>query len=164
MTKRGFSSGIMFLYSGDSGCMYDTDAEVLFKPDSWFSYLFGTRESEFYGAVEIPSGKATLFIPKLPEEYKIWCGSIIPPEQFRDIYDVDDVQFIDVMTQWLEEKLHAGAQLHLMSGLNTDSGAMAIPAKVPDSEKFASVVNTDHLHTALSTGTYHTLISFISHV
>jgi Xaa-Pro dipeptidase len=157
MTKRGFASGIIFIYSGDSSCLYDTDAEVLFKPDSWFSYLFGTRESEFYGAVEISTGKATLFIPKLPEEYKVWCGSVIPPEEFRDIYDVDDVQFDETITHWLEEKLQAGAQIHLISGLNTDSGATAKPAKVPGSEKFASVVNTDHLHTALSTGTCHSL-------
>jgi len=73
MQKRGVSSGIMFLYSGDSGFMYDTDAEVLFKPDSWFSYLFGSRESEFYGAVEIPSGKTVFSFFNLLF-YKILCN------------------------------------------------------------------------------------------
>ncbi len=45
---------------------------------------------DFYGAVDIASGRATLFMPKLPQEYLMWCGTIYPPDYFIGHYGVDE--------------------------------------------------------------------------
>jgi hypothetical protein len=36
--------------------------------ESFFTYLFGVTEAGFYGAVDLRSGEATLFAPRLPAE------------------------------------------------------------------------------------------------
>ena len=78
------------------------------------------------------SRKSTLFIPRLAPEYEIWCGKIYPPSYFRDLYDVDDVFYSDDLLTWLTATLEAegvDAKVHLMSGVNSDSGLSAKPAK-----------------------------------
>ena len=36
--------------------------------------MFGAKEPDFFGALDVDSGKSMLFIPKLPEEYVVWMG------------------------------------------------------------------------------------------
>ena len=93
--------------------------------------MFGAKETGFFGAITLKSRKTTLFIPRLPAEYEIWCGKIHPPNYYRDLYDVDDVFYSDDLSTWITATLEAegeDAQLHLMKGLNTDSGLTAKPA------------------------------------
>ena len=100
--------------------------------DSWFNYVFGAKETGFFGAITLKSRKSTLFIPRLTAEYEIWCGKIYPPSYFRDLYDVDDVFYADDLLDWLNSTLEAEgaeAKVHLMSGLNSDSGLFAKPAQ-----------------------------------
>jgi Xaa-Pro dipeptidase len=100
--------------------------------DSWFNYVFGVKETGFFGAIALKSRKSTLFIPRLAPEYEIWCGKIYPPSYFRDLYDVDDVFYSDDLLTWLTATLEAegaDAKVHLMSGINSDSGLSAKPAK-----------------------------------
>ena len=100
--------------------------------DSWFNYVFGVKETGFFGAITLKSRKSTLFIPRLAPEYEIWCGKIYPPSYFRDLYDVDDVFYSDDLLTWLTATLEAegaDAKVHLMSGVNSDSGLSAKPAK-----------------------------------
>ena len=52
-------------------------------------------ESDCYGAIDVDSGKAIVFIPKLPPSYAVWMGEIYPPSHFQAKYDVDDVQFVN---------------------------------------------------------------------
>lgn len=37
---------------------------------------FGVTEADFYGAIDIDSGKAVLFPPRLPQEYSVWMGKV----------------------------------------------------------------------------------------
>jgi Xaa-Pro dipeptidase len=100
--------------------------------DSWFNYVFGVKETGFFGAIALKSRKSTLFIPRLAPEYEIFCGKIYPPSYFRDLYDVDDVFYSDDLLTWLTATLEAegaDAKVHLMSGVNSDSGLSAKPAK-----------------------------------
>ena len=128
--------------------VFDTDSEFLFRQNSWFNYLFGSKEPGCYGAVSFPSGKSTLFIPKLPQEYKIWCGDIHPPEEFKAMYDVDEVLYVNDLGTWLKEQFESSAssepKLHLLSGLNTDSGAMAQPATFDGDDAFKPKVELKH--------------------
>jgi Xaa-Pro dipeptidase len=75
---------------GQQESQYDSDMEPPFRQDSWFNYLFGVKEPEFYGVISITTGKTTLFMPRLPDEYLVWCGQIFPPVHFKQMYGVDD--------------------------------------------------------------------------
>ncbi len=84
------SHGLALFQGGSQETQYDSDTEFPFRQDSWFNYLFGVKEPEFYAILSISTGKTTLFMQKLPIEYLVWCGEIFPPEHFKKMYGVDD--------------------------------------------------------------------------
>lgn len=53
------------------------------------------REPDFYGAINIETGKSYLFAPKLPQEYAIWMGELLKPDDFRTHYKVDEVHWVE---------------------------------------------------------------------
>jgi Xaa-Pro dipeptidase len=57
MRKAGVSEGVVLLEGGKQLNQYDTDTEPIFRQDSWFNFLFGVKEPDFFGAVDIASGK-----------------------------------------------------------------------------------------------------------
>ena len=138
------SRGIALLQGGDQQTRYDTDHEPVFRQESYFQYLFGVSEGGCYGAISLPDGKATLFVPKLGEDYEIFCGRYPSPSDFLAKYAVDDVRYVDELQGWLEAELEAidasggataggeaaaaRASLYLLHGLNSDSGNYAVPA------------------------------------
>lgn len=106
-----------FLFRGGiSRCRDDTDHEELFRQESFFRYLFGVKEPDWYGCVD-SSGEARLFAPKLPAEYAVWMGKILTLEAWTKMYGVQ-VLWVDDMKQYLE-----GKRVLAMTGVNSDSGA-----------------------------------------
>jgi Xaa-Pro dipeptidase len=145
LRRHGVPEGaVVVLQGGEQPQEYDTDRQLLFMQESFFQYLFGVREPGFLGALEVGSGRATLFMPRLPESYAVWMGRIHPPEHFRELYAVDDVRYADEIASVL------GAlrpeRLLLLKGLNTDSGAIAPPASFPGIEAFKTDLATLHPH------------------
>ena len=132
------------LLEGGKAAMRDsTDHEELFRQESYFHYLFGVAEDGFYGAVDVPSGQATLFIPRLPAEYAVWMGKVPSPEDVKAKYGVDSVHYIANMPQVL-----AGSKLYLLAGTNTDSGATSAPAAFDGIAGFE--VDAERLHPVLT--------------
>ena len=116
---------------------HDTDHEEFFRQESFFAYLFGVKEPDCVGVLDAASGRATLFVPRLPAEYATWMGEIKPCAWFREHYAVDACHYVDE----LGAVLRAGGarKLLLLEGVNTDSGNSARPAAVPaggDGEAF----------------------------
>jgi Xaa-Pro dipeptidase len=119
------------------------------RQDSWFNYLFGAKESGFYGTICLSTGKSTLFVPKLPEVYKIWCGEIYPPEYFQHLYSVDEAFYVDDLKNWMHEHYstsESGGKIHVMTGMNSDSGSMAKPARFAGDEEFWPSSNSTENH------------------
>ena len=162
--KLQIRTGIIFLDGGVEESFYDTDGEPIFRQNSWFQYLFGVKEPGFSGAIDISTQKITLFMPRLPEEYQIWQGTIQPPSYFQQLYDVDEVLYTDEKESWLNQlsthnstnttsDTSSSFRFYLLQGINTDSGLTSKPAVLPVqlSTQVSHLIDLTHLHHALST-------------
>ena len=65
------------------------------RQESYFHYLFGVTEEDYYGAINLGSDppKAILFMPRVPESYAVWMGAIQQPSDKQQQYAVDEVAF-----------------------------------------------------------------------
>jgi Xaa-Pro dipeptidase len=145
LRRHGVEDGaVVLLQGGDQPQEYDTDRLLLFMQESFFQYLFGVKEPGFLGALEVGSGKAMLFMPRLPESYAVWMGRIHPPGHFRELYAVDEVRYMDDIAAVLGAL--KPARLLLLQGKNTDSGATAKPASFAGIESFKTDLATLHPH------------------
>lgn len=132
---KGVAKGTMvFLKGGEEELRNDTDYCPVFRQESFFHWVFGVEESEFFGAIDVATGNSFLFCPKLPKEYAIWLGRILPKEHFKKRYDVDEVHYTEEIEAFF--KKHNPPAILTLRGLNTDSGSYAEEAKFPGIEKF----------------------------
>lgn len=120
---------LVLMEGGKEEYRYDSDAEKIFRQESWFAYLFGVKEPGFYGSIDVNTGYTTLYMPRLPAEYAVWMGRIQPPSHFQAMYEVDRVLFVDELAATLLGPERPDTLL-LNRGLNTDSGSTAKPASV----------------------------------
>src|SRR5688500_977759 len=93
--------GLVVLEGGPAQFRYDTDTEENFKQESFFKWAFGVKEPDFFGAIEVGSGRSWLFMPRLPREWAVWQGRIHPPEHFKALYGVDEVRYADELASVL---------------------------------------------------------------
>jgi hypothetical protein len=77
-------------------------------------------------------------MPRLPDEYLVWCGAIYPPEHFQKMYDVDEVRYTDTLADFLGGELSGDLKLHLMSGVNSDSGTSCVPASFEGDDRVSA--------------------------
>lgn len=72
---------------------YD-DIDYKVEQESTFWYFFGIQEADCYGAIEVDTGKATLFIPRLDESYKMWM-TVYSPAELKLKHDINEVDYVD---------------------------------------------------------------------
>jgi Xaa-Pro dipeptidase len=125
---------VVVLQGGTPIPRYDTDTEYLFRQESFFQYLFGVKEAGFYGTLEVATGRATLFMPRLPEAWAVWLGTIHPPAHFQELYGIENVRYVEELADTLRG-LKPDVLL-LLHGQNNDSGLFAQPARFPGIEGF----------------------------
>ena len=87
---------MVYLEGGNAVTRFDTDHEPIFRQESYFHYLFGVREPDFRGGINIKSGESYLFCPKLPQEYATIMGHIATCEEIKNEYLVDHVMNLAV--------------------------------------------------------------------
>ncbi|XP_033014565.1 xaa-Pro dipeptidase [Lacerta agilis] len=133
---------VVLLQGGEQTNRYCTDTGILFRQESYFHWTFGVTEADCYGAVEVDSGNAIVFIPRLPESYAVWMGKIQPPEFFRQKYAVNEVRYTDEISSVLASK--NPSVLLTLRGVNTDSGSVTREASFEGISQF--VVNNTVLH------------------
>eukprot|EP01112_Ceratiomyxa_fruticulosa_P013576 TRINITY_DN381_c0_g1_i1.p1 TRINITY_DN381_c0_g1~~TRINITY_DN381_c0_g1_i1.p1 ORF type:complete len:495 (+),score=92.82 TRINITY_DN381_c0_g1_i1:845-2329(+) len=132
------ANSFVVLEGGKLISKYDTDESYLFRQESFFQYCFGVdQHADFYGCIEVSTGKATLFIPNLPEDYAVWMGEIFPPEYYKEMYQVDDARFVEDLGTFFDPH----ATLLLLKGINSDSDLEVKPAHFAGIEKFHSNVD-----------------------
>jgi Xaa-Pro dipeptidase len=100
-TKSGLRS-IALLRGGVQTTQYDSDTDLLFRQESNFQYLFGANLADCLGVLELDTGIATLFIPKLPAEYAVWYGTIHKKEYFQEKFQVDEVLYVEDLPSYLK--------------------------------------------------------------
>lgn len=126
---------IVYLEGGAAETRFDSDHEPIFRQESYFIWLTGVQEPDC--AVMMTSNTTILFIPRLPASYAIVMGHIKTPAQWKAIYQVDSVEYIDMVENTLLKQLvaiqDAGAhcELLLMEGDNSDSGSRYHSPKLP---------------------------------
>mmetsp|Transcript_753 Transcript_753/g.1833 ORF Transcript_753/g.1833 Transcript_753/m.1833 type:complete len:511 (-) Transcript_753:177-1709(-) len=109
---------LIILQGGKSRCRDATDHEELFRQESFFHWCFGAKEPDLMGVIEPRTGQARLFVPRLPIEYETWMGHILTKEEWRTMYAVDEVLYVDEISSFIGMK----TSLFFPKGVNTDSG------------------------------------------
>ena len=56
----------------------------IFQQEGYFHWAFGVLEPEWYGAIDVETGKTTLFMPRLPSKYAVWFGHIETLEEAKE--------------------------------------------------------------------------------
>ncbi|KAI1714161.1 metallopeptidase family m24 domain-containing protein [Ditylenchus destructor] len=143
------SNSVVLLQGGIEKNRYNTDAEDLpFRQESYFFWAFGVHESDCYAAIDVGSGRTTLFPPKLPGDYAIWLGKIEPESWFQDKYRVDDVHFHEGGNIADQLKKLNPQTLLLLHANNTDSGNWLEPASFKGKDQFS--VDTKTLYPVIA--------------
>ena len=127
------------LAGGGEQAMYDSDTVWDFRQESNFQYLFGVKEPGCFGVVGLKTKLSILFIPRLPVEYAQWFGAIKPCEWFKSTYLVDEVFYVDQMSEIISGR--TGRSLMYYNFVNLDSGLSLPVPTFPGSEKFKYLVN-----------------------
>ncbi|XP_076112841.1 xaa-Pro dipeptidase-like isoform X1 [Mytilus galloprovincialis] len=114
------TGAIVLLQGGESQTRYCSDHEPIFRQESYFQWAFGVEEPDFYGAIEVDSGNAILFPPKLPDAYAVWMGKLLSCDDFKERYGVNEAHWSSDIPSVLKGR--NPAVLLTLKGLNTDSG------------------------------------------
>ena len=140
------AQGLILLQGGKQATRYDTDHEPVFRQESYFHWATGVSEADVYASISLPSGDTTLFIPQNGIDYEIFCGKSPNVDKVRERYGVEQVLPLEQLPEHISTQLSpANSQLHLLSGLNTDSGNMAMPAHYQGISEHSSQRNTETL-------------------
>eukprot|EP00434_Breviolum_minutum_P022382 symbB.v1.2.019756.t1/scaffold1581.1/size110566/6 len=129
--------GVLLFAGGREPMRHDTDHEDIFRQESTFHYLFGVREPGYLGCID-----ATIFAPRLPQEYELWMGKILDTDAIQEHYGVEEVVYADEISSWFEGR--APSAVYVQQGKNSDSGTEVMPATFDGIEKFE--VNMEALH------------------
>ncbi|XP_004527355.1 xaa-Pro dipeptidase [Ceratitis capitata] len=136
----------VLLAGGDDVSFNDTDVSYLFRQESYFQYMFGVKEPGCYGVLNVDAGQSTLFVPRLPEEYSTWMGKLYTLDEFKKMYEVDAVRYVDELNTFFESA--QPSVILTLSGPNTDSRLVSTPARFDGIEKF--VVDCTLLHPVIA--------------
>ncbi|XGW19455.1 hypothetical protein V3C99_003365 [Haemonchus contortus] len=139
----------VLLRGGSDMNRYNTDETgVPFRQESYFFWAFGVHESDFYGAIDVDTGKSCLFPPILDPSYAIWDGKINDESFFKSKYEVDEVHFRTKNTISDYFKRLNIKKVLLLRAENSDSGNILEPPSFPGKELFD--VDTNKLYPVMA--------------
>jgi len=129
---------ILLQGGGDQGvCEGDSsDVGPIFRQESYFHWCFGVLEPDYFGAIDVTTGRSIIYMPRLPEDYGIIMGHVPTPQEVKERYQVDSVLYVDEMPEHLRTLASGQPTLLLLEGPNTDSGKMTRPAAFDGMSQF----------------------------
>jgi len=125
---------VILLKGGESETRHETDHENLFRQESFFQWAFGVKEPDCYGTIDIDTGKTTLYVPRLPEAYAVWMGAIKSNDEWKQIYAMDEVRYVDELSSTLLTQ--DTSIIYILYGFNTDGKMYTKPIVFSGMEKF----------------------------
>lgn len=161
LRDSGVTNGVLFLEGGPSETRFDSDHEPIFRQESYFWYLSGVKEPDCSMMLNISTGEATLYIPRLPPSYATIMGRIRTPHEWKSLYmfdhakyseDIEEDIFQACLTQSTKEAYDSGTpKVYLMKGLNSDSGNMyKPPTRIIESKKLEEILDVTTLFPILA--------------
>lgn len=121
-----YKEGICLFKGKEEMPIDSTDIEYEVKQESFFYYLFGVQETGCHAAIDLNTHKATLFIPKMDNLYKIWM-KILSIEEYQEKYPDLEILYMDELEDWMKEQ--NPSVVYINSGINSDSSLATL---VPD--------------------------------
>ncbi|KAM7536409.1 hypothetical protein Aperf_G00000082922 [Anoplocephala perfoliata] len=141
------SAGVYVLLQGGTSVMHGgSDVEIVFRQESYFHWAFGGLEPDWYGAIEVATQHAILFVPEISENAAVYMGEPPTLEDIKRRYAVDEVHYLRDINKYFCDK--NANWLLTLRGLNTDSGLLTTEASFEGIEKFK--VNNSILHHEIS--------------
>lgn len=134
------TNSFILLEGGKDISFNDTDININFRQESYFQYMFGVKEPGCFGCVRIDTFQTTLFVPRFPPEYGVWMGRLLSTDEYKCMYEVDEVQYVDQLDSFFTDR--SPKTIYTLNGQNTDSGLFAKPATFTGIEKHAVDQNT----------------------
>lgn len=81
-------------------------------------YLFGLEQRDLFGVIEIDTGRQVVFIPRLPDSYRLWM-IVKSKEEYEKEHNVA-TYYADELETYLQS--YQPTTIYLNDGLNSDSG------------------------------------------
>eukprot|EP00758_Cryptobia_borreli_P003213 Tbor_TRINITY_DN3613_c1_g1::TRINITY_DN3613_c1_g1_i1::g.377::m.377/K14213/PEPD; Xaa-Pro dipeptidase len=135
LTALGEGLGTAALIKGASEVPRNySDTQYTFRQDSYFQYLFGYEVPDCFGAVFPDTCKGVIFIPRHPESYAVWMGPFPSTEFIKKVTGIDEVYYVDEIAHIMRTK--NVKNIHVLDGINSDSGLEMNVATFKDSESF----------------------------
>ncbi|XP_045470278.1 xaa-Pro dipeptidase [Harmonia axyridis] len=138
-TKNAPKNSIVLLEGGNDVPVHDSDITYLFRQESYFMWAFGITDPGCYGAIEVDTGIAHIFIPKFPAEYAVWMGRILEKDEWRNKYGIENVHYVEDLNNVMNDL--KPSTILTLKGMNTDSGLCSKEASFKGIENF-NVNNT----------------------
>nr|CDS28436.1 xaa Pro dipeptidase [Hymenolepis microstoma] len=139
--------GVYVLLQGGTPVMHGgSDVETVFRQESYFHWAFGGLEPGWYGAIEVATQFAVLFVPEIPENAAVYMGEPLTLIDIKSRYAVDEVHHTHNINKFFSEK--KPSLLLTLHGMNTDSGLMTTEASFQGIDKFK--VDSSVLHHEMS--------------
>lgn len=114
--------GVVYLTGGPSTTRFDSDHEPLFRQESYFHYLTGVKEPDCSLTIQVETGHTCLYVPELPASYATIMGRIRTTDEWKDLYQVEQVKYTKDVEASLLDMMESSSKLLLLKGLNSDSG------------------------------------------
>jgi Xaa-Pro dipeptidase len=99
---RKLSDGLILL-SGGEILARNADTCYDFRQKSDFLYLTGVDEADCHLLIDPRRGRATLFMPRIDNEHRVWLGHVPGPDEAKRLYGVARVAYSDTLPQELRQ-------------------------------------------------------------
>ncbi|KAK3295915.1 putative Xaa-Pro aminopeptidase [Chaetomium fimeti] len=137
--ELGAKQGLIYLPGQDEKYYEDSDMGPTFRQRRYFYYMAG---ADFQGCAvtyDIRKDHLVLWVPRIDPKTVLWFGGVPTPEECKAASDVDDVRYIETLSETLCPALEPGETIYV---LHRD--------QIPKLDHLMVVVRVDTTHLRLA--------------